>query len=190
MGLDMYLTARRYISGYGFEGEAERKRFAAVLEVVGIDDSHCKRCATPSGEVSITAAYWRKANHIHRWFVENVQDGSDDCQSSYVERRQLQELIATCKDVLASVETVQGKCATGTVYHRDGKVEHQTQTGRVIAQQSIAQDKLPTQAGFFFGGTDYDEFYLRDVESTVEMLEAVLNDDRLEGWEFYYRASW
>ena len=24
-------------------------------------------------------AYWRKANQIHHWFVENVQDGEDDC---------------------------------------------------------------------------------------------------------------
>ena len=24
-------------------------------------------------------AYWRKANAIHAWFVENVQDGEDDC---------------------------------------------------------------------------------------------------------------
>lgn len=24
-------------------------------------------------------AYWRKANAIHRWFVDNVQNGTDDC---------------------------------------------------------------------------------------------------------------
>lgn len=24
-------------------------------------------------------AYWRKANAIHQWFVDNVQDGEDDC---------------------------------------------------------------------------------------------------------------
>ena len=23
--------------------------------------------------------YWRKANYIHNWFVENIQNGSDDC---------------------------------------------------------------------------------------------------------------
>lgn len=23
-------------------------------------------------------AYWRKANHIHNWFVQNIQDGIDD----------------------------------------------------------------------------------------------------------------
>jgi len=24
-------------------------------------------------------AYWRKANMVHKWFVEHVQDGEDDC---------------------------------------------------------------------------------------------------------------
>lgn len=24
--------------------------------------------------------YWRKANHIHKWFVDCVQDGEDDCE--------------------------------------------------------------------------------------------------------------
>jgi hypothetical protein len=26
--------------------------------------------------------YWRKANAIHRWFVEHVQDGNDDLARS------------------------------------------------------------------------------------------------------------
>ena len=26
-------------------------------------------------------AYWRKANAIHKWFVDNVQDGEDDCKA-------------------------------------------------------------------------------------------------------------
>ena len=26
-------------------------------------------------------AYWRKANAIHKWFVDNVQDGEDDCNA-------------------------------------------------------------------------------------------------------------
>ena len=29
--------------------------------------------------VDVTCAYWRKANQIHAWFVDNVQQGNDDC---------------------------------------------------------------------------------------------------------------
>ena len=27
----------------------------------------------------IEVGYWRKANQIHNWFVENIQNGIDDC---------------------------------------------------------------------------------------------------------------
>lgn len=36
--------------------------------------------------------YWRKAQDIHNWFVDNVQDGRDDCASYYVDRDNLKEL--------------------------------------------------------------------------------------------------
>jgi len=46
---------------------------------------------------------------------------------------------------------------------------------------------LPNQSGFFFGSTDYDEWYLRDIEATIEGLEIALKDN--DG-DFYYSASW
>ena len=41
-------------------------------------------------------AYWRKANAIHRWFVNNVQDGIDECQETIVTRNQLFTLLQIC----------------------------------------------------------------------------------------------
>ena len=35
----------------------------------------------PGGQ-EVCVAYWRKANAIHSWFVENCQDGVDECQYS------------------------------------------------------------------------------------------------------------
>ena len=49
---------------------------------------------------------------------------------------------------------------------------------------------LPTRSGFFFGGTEYDEFYLRDLKDTVEILDRVLGDPLLEDCDFLYQASW
>lgn len=41
--------------------------------------------------------YWRKANHIHNWFVENVQDGEDDCRyHGEVTKEDLEELLVSC----------------------------------------------------------------------------------------------
>ena len=45
-------------------------------------------------------AYWRKANQIHSWFVDNVQDGVDECQESPVTRAQLETLRQLCMEAL------------------------------------------------------------------------------------------
>lgn len=44
--------------------------------------------------------YWRKTNCIHKWFVDHVQDVRDDCGTYDVEVEQLEELLATCEEVL------------------------------------------------------------------------------------------
>jgi hypothetical protein len=50
--------------------------------------------------VTAQAGYWRKANAIHKWFVDNVQRGEDDCMSYHVSAEQLTELRDTCVKVL------------------------------------------------------------------------------------------
>lgn len=46
-------------------------------------------------------AYWRKANAIHNWFVENVQDGEDDCcLHRELTANDLNSLKALCEKVL------------------------------------------------------------------------------------------
>jgi hypothetical protein len=42
---------------------------------------------------------WRKANQIHRWFVENIQKGEDDCKRYYVGLDKLRALVAACQKV-------------------------------------------------------------------------------------------
>ncbi|GAK05845.1 hypothetical protein JCM19037_4377 [Geomicrobium sp. JCM 19037] len=50
-------------------------------------------------------AYWRKANHIHRWFVENVQNEQDDCKMYPVSREQLEHLLHVCSETLNDPST-------------------------------------------------------------------------------------
>lgn len=89
MGLDMYLSAKKYI-GYGQE-ELQGKVTEAVESPYG-----------PVKQVEVEAVYWRKANHIHAWFVKNVQDDVDDCGDYEVDRTRLRELLETCQVVLAN----------------------------------------------------------------------------------------
>lgn len=44
----------------------------------------------------------------------------------------------------------------------------------VLDDNSKAEDELPTQSGFFFGSTAYDEWYIHDVKDTKKQLTKVL----------------
>lgn len=89
MGLDMYLSARKYLwadSPLQIEVNKVTKDIRGVLQ---------------AKQISFEAMYWRKANAIHNWFVNNVQDGEDNCAEYYVGREQLEELLDIIEQVLA-----------------------------------------------------------------------------------------
>ena len=71
---------------------------------------------------------------------------------------------------------------------REKLVELRLICKQVLKDKSLAGDLLPTGAGFFFGGTEYDEWYYRGLEDTVAQIEKALHLD--EEWSFEYRASW
>jgi hypothetical protein len=48
--------------------------------------------------------YWRKANAIHRWMVENVQDNRDECQDVDLPIEKILTLYNLCKKVLKNPE--------------------------------------------------------------------------------------
>lgn len=133
--------------------------------------------------------YWRKANHIHKWFVENIQDGVDECGTYEVTKDKLEELLNICKNVLNSSKLVDGKIANGKSL-KDGEWHTNYVDGKYIEDSSIAEELLPTSSGFFFGGTDYDEWYYRDVEYTVEIIENVFKTIDFEHEIVMYSSSW
>jgi len=101
------------------------------------------------------AGYWRKQNQIHRWFVENVQKGVDNCGEYYVDIDDLKTLLDLCE--------------------------------KVKADHSLAEELLPSASGFFFGGTEYDEWYFNGIDNTIEILKEALEDER---GDYYYSSSW
>lgn len=50
--------------------------------------------------------------------------------------------------------------------------------------------KLETTKGFFFGPTDYNEWYFKDLEDTVKQLDNTLNNPKFNNWNFFYQSSW
>lgn len=106
-------------------------------------------------KTSVEIGYWRKANAIHKWFVDNIQGGVDNCATYYLDKTDLLKLKETCEQVLKDM--------------------------------SLAEKLLPTQEGFFFGNTEYDEDYIYDLKETIKICEWALNKEY--DW-FEYNSSW
>lgn len=58
---------------------------------------------------------------------------------------------------------------------------------RILAGENPA-DLLPSQGGFFFGNTDYDEGYMMDIKDTITQLEPLLSEHNSD--VFIYQSSW
>ena len=137
------------------------------------------------------AGYWRKANHIHNWFVENVQGGEDDCcYHREVEEDDLRELLDICETVLASCELIDGQVCNGYSYDKNGKKIPIMEDGKTVEDSGIAEMLLPITSGFFFGGTNYDEWYVEDIKSTIKIIKDALETTDFDTQMIYYVSSW
>lgn len=134
--------------------------------------------------------YWRKANQIHLWFINHVQDGEDDCNyHNECTKEILEELLDTCHKVLESCVMIYGKVKNGDRFV-NGKWEPIYENGMTVINSSVAEELLPSCDGFFFGGTNYDQWYVDDITNTIEILEKVLATTDFETQAIYYVSSW
>ena len=156
MGLDMYLSRKTYVKQLEHKGE-DNFKVEVTKKEKPVENIKSERISYVIEDVG----YWRKANHIHKWFVDNVQYGEDNCKEYYVGESQLEELLELCK--------------------------------RVLTDNSLAKELLPSQSGFFFGSIEYDKYYYMDLEHAVEIIETLLSERNKDGHllgDIYYRSSW
>jgi hypothetical protein len=164
MGLDMYLTKKTYI-GAKYEHRGVNGNIDITINGSPVN-INLNRVSSTSEEVG----YWRKANQIHRWFVENVQDGEDDCGEYTVSRQDFHNLLETVNLVLNAKGTPE--------------------------ESSVIADNLPPTDGFFFGSTEIDEWYWEDLEKTKQTVSDVLaemdeDSKNPDMWaDYYYSSSW
>ena len=62
--------------------------------------------------------------------------------------------------------------------------------GETISNPNIAKNLLPTQEGFFFGGTNYDQWYMNDITATIDILQKVLDETDFDREMIVYCSSW
>jgi len=154
MGLDMYLTASNFFWTHE-ENESIKEAREIIAKTLGLKD------ASEVQSVKLNLAYWRKVNWIHDWFVENVQNGQDDCGEYYVTRDLLEDLKNLCDEIIAS---------------RD---------------KNKAMELLPPVQGFFFGNdTVEDNYYWQSLKYTSEMIADILSRPQLANFDFHYSSSW
>lgn len=133
--------------------------------------------------------YWRKANAIHKWFVDNVQNGYDDCEYYEVTKEQAEELLDICKKVKAETQLENGWVQNGSRLS-NGIWCPIFEEGKTIVNSDVAANLLPTQSGFFFGSTNYDEWYMQDIEETIEILTKALEEIDFDKEMLVYTSSW
>jgi hypothetical protein len=149
MGLDMYLTKKTYVGAH-----YEHRKVTGDL-FIKVEDRVLPIKFNRISEIIEQVGYWRKVNAIHKWFVDNVQKGVDDCGEYEVSYEKLLDLKALCKQAL----------------------------------ETKNPDLLPPQDGFFFGGTDINEWYWGRLQETIDIIDSL--DGEQSAYDTYvYRSSW
>ena len=142
------------------------------------------------GHIMEEVGYWRKANQIHNFFVENVQDGEDDCSyHNECTKEILEDLLDKCYKVLTGSIMMIGQVKNGQQYV-DGEWADCMEPGKVIINPEVAEELLPSCRGFFFGSTEYDEYYMQDIEDTIKIIKNVLATTDFETQMLAYCSSW
>lgn len=203
MGLDMYLTKITKVKNYSvqelmaidrkmrdFESFEDFQKQDKDYEIIkDIVKYHSNKYFSWHG-IEDDLGCWRKANHIHFWFVENVQDNEDDCGYYEVTKEKLIELRDLCKKVLKKVKLVDGHVLHHITYNENFEEIRHMEPGLVVDKPEICDDLLPRQDGFFFGDTDYDEYYIADLKQTIKIINKVLRTVDFEKEYVIYHSSW
>lgn len=190
MGLDMYLKKKTYIGA-----EYEHRNVKGLIEIT-IDKKPVNIQFNRVSYIEESVGYWRKANQIHKWFVDNIQDGNDDCGEYDLSKEKAIELLHICKQIKDKCKLTKGKVRNGKVANAKtkGKFVDVIEDGKLMTNSHIAENLLPSASGFFFGSTDYDQYYMNDIDNTIEILEGLLKESDPNKEYFsesiYYSSSW
>jgi len=153
MGLDMYLYKKNYVKNWSFTNPEDRHEITIKKNGEEVKSINKEKIVY----VIEKLAYWRKFNALHKWFVDNCQDGIDDCKDAYVSLDNLKYLLNILKEI--------------------------------SLDNSKAHELLPSKEGFFFGFTEYDEYYFNKINDTIKILEEIIKNHTCIS-DYIYSSSW
>ena len=108
--------------------------------------------------------YFRKVNFLMSFFKYK-----ENCSYKETTREQLQALRDACKEIV-KMKPVRYEI---TRYDYGGTEQVKVYSD---ADQKRCAELLPTQSGFFFGSTDYDQWYFNEVKDVFVWVDGVLSD--------------
>lgn len=136
-------------------------------------------------------ASWTKANQIHGWFVNNIQNGFDDCSYYSVTEDDLLDLKEICEKVLKLNPFILDKDSYLVYYSANALIDNGIITKEHYTKLETELNKiLPTRAGFFFGHIDYAISYFLHVKDTLEIVTKILENADFEKEVYLYHSSW
>ena len=105
MGLDMYLYVDEYVSRKNYltrqpGQEPEVNEAFKIIASLLPSSKHVREDDFAGFSVMVPVGYWRKANAIHGWIVDNCANGVDECQEIIVSKEQLENLYNDVVSVL------------------------------------------------------------------------------------------
>lgn len=158
MGLDQYLSASEYISRYDYSDTSD-----------GLDRSENKTFMELVKQFGVDPDPTGFAG-LNIDFPMGYWRKSNQIHNWFVEN--VGEGIDECQKMFVT---------------RDVLTDLKTRCEEVLADHSLAEELLPTGAGFFFGSTEYDQYYFNDLKETVKIINRCLKS-KFDYFE--YQASW
>ena len=168
MGLDMYFSRRTYVSSFKSTRDADGNwgvRDVNNMELK-FDDADLSHINLQNVRyIEELFGEFRKFNALHAYVVDNFGGGKDECQIIYLDIDnliQIHEMLSLVKESLS------------------------------IGDKVIASQTLPPSEGFFFGSTEIDEWYEKDVNEAVEVFGKIIEEHSIVGHNasYSYQASW
>lgn len=158
MWLDMYAEERHYISRHS-------KNETLIEEIW--DKNYELLANRWFNYIFKQSMYWRKAYWIHDYFVDNLQEWSDDCKDYYIPERIMKDLLNRIKKILKEHK----KWGDGWI--------------------KIAEELLP-KPPFSPEYKEWEEedgtpHYIQSLKDTKEWLKEALND--VGKIDYYYSSS-
>ena len=165
MGLDMYLHAKKYVE---------------KIEWAKLDRDNNISMDSPE----VVNPLWKD--------IVNVADMADVATDIYGVNVEVTCAYWRKANQIHSwfVKNVQGGVDNCDNYYvsREKLQELLDLVNRALAERN--PNLLPPQAGFFFGGTDIDEWYWQDLKDTKKKLERIFALPEMSKLSFYYTSSW